>query len=247
MSFPPGTPPRGGVTARSVPAPTLSDSLYPVLLKLAGRTVVVVGGGQVAARKVEGLLASGARVVVVAPRAGETITELAEQGDVGWIVRGFRAADLDEAQLVVAATGDPDLNAVIADAARERNLLVNAVDDPERCDFFLPAVVRRGELVVSVSTSGASPALARELARELGRSLPGSLADYVGLLADARGAILRRYPTEPGRRRRLCEALITSAAREACEAGELEFARAMLGQIVKDEDPPHGGSTGGRR
>ncbi|MDP7114995.1 MAG: bifunctional precorrin-2 dehydrogenase/sirohydrochlorin ferrochelatase, partial [Myxococcota bacterium] len=181
----------------------MSDSLYPISLKLEGRAVAVVGGGRVGAQKLASLLSCGARVTVIAPRVVAEVAERAEQGEIDWIVRPFEPEDLDHVMLAVAATGDVDVNREVVAAAHERRLLVNAVDDPERCDFYLPAVVRRGPLTVSVSTAGASPALARDLAREIGGRLPAALADLTRLFADARAEIQRRHPDEPAERRRL--------------------------------------------
>ncbi len=213
----------------------VSDDLYPVLLKLSGRPVVVVGGGQVAARKVAGLLACGAQVTVVAPRAAAAVAERAEQGEIAWVVREFEPGDLDRATLVVAATGDVAANRQVVAAAHARRLLVNAVDDPERCDFYLPAVVRRGHLSVSVSTAGASPALARDLARELGENLPASLGELTRLLAEARAEIQRRHPDDEALRMRLGEALVRSEARQRIDDGDVAGARALLMAIAAGE------------
>ncbi len=219
----------------------MSAPLYPVLLKLDGRTVAVIGGGQVAARKVSGLLACGARVAVIAPRAVPEIAERAEQGEIDWIVRPVEPGDLDRVDLVVAATGDVDVNRRVVEAAHDRKLLVNAVDDPDRCDFYLPAVIRRGDLVVSVSTSGASPALAREMARELGDGLHPSLGELTQLLAEARADVQRRFPDDPARRTRVSEALIRTSARALLETGDVAGARRILMEIAAD------GATGPRR
>ena len=217
----------------------VSDPLYPVLLKLEGRPVAVVGGGRLGAQKVAGLLSCGARVTVIAPRAAEEIAERAEQGEIDWIVRPFEPEDLDRVMLVVAATSDVDVNREGVAAAHERRMLVNAVDDPDRCDFYLPAVVRRGALSVSVSTAGAAPALARELAREIGGRLPAALADLTRLLADARAEIQRRHADDPAQRRRLAEALVSSDARQRVENGDLDGALDVLRAIVE-------GGGGGR-
>ena len=132
---------------------------YMACLDLTGRSVLVVGGGRVALEKVEGLLASGAEVTVVAP---QVVPELLELG-VTLIRRGYRTADLDGRFLVVAATSTTSVNRRVFHEAEERALLCNVVDVPELCSFILPAVHRQEPIAVAVSTGGASPALAQHL------------------------------------------------------------------------------------
>ena len=139
---------------------------YPVYLNITGRRAVVIGGGEVAGRKVAQLAASGADVTLVSPDATPELERLASEGRVRWIRRTYAPGDLAGAWLAVAATGDPDLHrAVHAEAEREKTLL-NVVDVAELCGFIAPSIVRRGPVTIAVSTGGASPALARKL-REL--------------------------------------------------------------------------------
>lgn len=150
--------------------------LYPVFLDLRGKRCVVVGGGQVARRKVESLVEAGAEVTVVAP--------LVEQMPAGVRVfaRAFRPDDLDHARLVVAATDDPGVNSQVAAAAEARGVWVNAVDDPAHCTVILPAVIRRGAFVLAISTGGASPAFARRLRERLEREFGPEYGEFVSLL-----------------------------------------------------------------
>jgi len=140
---------------------TMGGSYYPVFLDLRGRRCVVVGGGEVARRKVESLLAAGAEVTVVAPRGD------AMPPGVTVVPRTFQSADLDGAFFVISATNDRDVNSAVAAEAEARGILVNVVDVPAESSVILPAVVRRGEFVLAVSTGGASPALARRLRERL--------------------------------------------------------------------------------
>lgn len=149
---------------------------YPVFLDLRGKRCVVVGGGSIAVRKVEGLREAEAVVTVVAPEIGEM------PPDVECISRAFQPADLDDATLVFAATDDPEVNALVASEANARRILVNVVDDPEHCSCILPAVVRRGALRIAVSTAGASPALARKLRQELEATYGPEYGELVELL-----------------------------------------------------------------
>src|SRR5438552_4288433 len=169
---------------------------FPVGLNLAGRWCLVVGGGPVAARRVRSLHEAGARIVVVAAevaaRLEHELRALAEEVRL----RPFVAEDLDGMFVVVAATDDRGVNREVAQLARSRGILVTCVDDPANCDFVLPAVIRRGAVQVSVSTGGASPALARHLRRLLDRLLPAEYAQLAEALAAVR-ARLRRAGVRP--------------------------------------------------
>lgn len=151
---------------------------YPVVLQIQHRKCVVVGGGAVAERKVEGLIAAGADVTVVSPKLSARLESLAAGAEIRVVRRRYRRGDLAGACLVFVATGDPRLAAAVAREARRSGVWVNAADDPAHCDFFLPSVLRRGPLLVAVTTGGTSPALARAVREEIERRLP---ADYAGL------------------------------------------------------------------
>jgi precorrin-2 dehydrogenase/sirohydrochlorin ferrochelatase len=132
---------------------------YPIVLDLTGVPVLVVGGGQIAARKASGLLEAGARLTVVAPVVGSDLAAAAAMVHE----RPYRSADIAGHQLVLTATDDPTVNAQVAIDARQAGVWVNSADDPENCSFILPALARRGSVVVAVGTDGSSPALARHL------------------------------------------------------------------------------------
>lgn len=155
---------------------------YPIVLDLTARRVLVVGGGLVAERKVAGLLAADASVTAVSPRLTPALDALAAAGQLQHVPRRYREGDLAGYQLVFVATGDAGVSAAVAAEGRARGVWVNAADDPPRCDFILPAVVRRGDLLVAVATGGRCPALARALREELERHLT---EDYAGLAAIA--------------------------------------------------------------
>lgn len=157
--------------------------------RLAGRRVVVVGGGAVAEAKVTGLLDTGARVVVVAPEVVPRLAALAEAGTIVWVRRRVRRRHLRPAALVVAATDDGATNAWVCRAARRSGALVNAVDDPEHCDVTVPAVLRRGPATVAITTDGASPAAARFLREHLSTILPAELDQVVALAGAARSQL----------------------------------------------------------
>jgi siroheme synthase-like protein len=158
------------------------DSQYPVNLVVAGRTCVVVGGGTVAARKVDGLLAAGADVVVIAPEIDERI----RTQPVRLVERSYRNGDLTGAWLAIVATGDPKTNRAVRADGDAAGIWINAADDPEACSFTLPAVVRRGPVMVAVSTGGHSPGLAAWIKEEVGARLGPEVAVLAEWLSEAR-------------------------------------------------------------
>lgn len=142
---------------------------YPVnLVGLADRRCIVVGGGEVAQRKVESLLEAGAqRVVVISPRLTHKLRALSQAKRIEHRPRGYQQGDLEGAFVVIAATGDPDVNREVWHEAEERRLLINVADDPQHCSFFVPSVVRRGDLTISICSGGQDPALSARLRQEL--------------------------------------------------------------------------------
>ncbi len=159
---------------------------YPVNLHLEGRSCLVVGGGEVAARKVAGLVEAGATVSVVAPRIGAAL-EL--RTDIEVHRRPYRTGDLHGHWLAIAATDDPATNATVFRDGEEARVWVNGADDPAHCSFTLPSVLRRGDLVVAVSTGGRSPALARWLRQRLAEELGPEYETLLELLAAERAAV----------------------------------------------------------
>jgi uroporphyrin-III C-methyltransferase/precorrin-2 dehydrogenase/sirohydrochlorin ferrochelatase len=151
------------------------SELYPLFLRLAGRRVVVVGGGQMASAKVQGLLPTGARITVVAPLVRPEIAE----APVDVVRRGFTPSDLDDAVLAVAAA-TPEVNRQVSRAGEERRVFVNAVDHPDVCSAFAAGIVRRGGVTLAVSTAGLAPALAGLLREALEVVLPEDLDRWVG-------------------------------------------------------------------
>ncbi len=159
--------------------------LYPVNLLVAGRRCLVVGGGPIAARKAEGLLACGATVHVVASQVGADMRAL----DVTWDERPYRTGDLAGSRLVVTATGVAEVDAAVFADGEVAGIWVNSADDPEHCSFTLPAVVRRGPVVLTVSTGGHSPALAVWLKERIGAHIGPEYEVLAGLLSEERDAV----------------------------------------------------------
>lgn len=142
-------------------------SLYPVFLKIKERECLVIGGGSVAERKVKTLVDYGGSVTLVSPELTSGLEKLVELGQVVHIKRDYRNGDLDGFFLAVAATSDPEVNRKIYEEAEESGILINSVDDPDNCNFFVPSSVRRGDFQVSISTSGKAPYFAKKLRKFL--------------------------------------------------------------------------------
>ena len=165
---------------------------YPAFLDLRAQPCVVVGGGEVAERKVQGLLECEAQVTVISPEATAQIQRWVQDLRVRWEPRRYAPGDLKDAFLVIAATDQEEVNrAVVKEAQRER-VLLNVVDVPSMCTFIAPSVIRRGEVTLAISTGGASPALARKLRESLDHSQLLEYADLSPILSQAREEVRRR-------------------------------------------------------
>lgn len=162
---------------------------YPVLLDLTGRRCVMIGGGVIAERRVDALVTAGAHVIVISPRVTPALLALAGDGRIEHEPRRYREGDLAGADLAFVATDAGEVNATVAREARERQIWINAADDPARCTFILPALVRRGDLTVAVATGGSSPALARAIREELEAYLTDDYATLAAIAAEARREI----------------------------------------------------------
>jgi precorrin-2 dehydrogenase / sirohydrochlorin ferrochelatase len=173
----------------------MRTTFYMACLKLTGRRCLVVGGGSVGLEKVEGLLACGARVHVVAPAVCEGVAELAAVGDIEWSQRRFAPGDLAGHFLAIAATSDTDVNVAVFDEAERRAMLCNVVDVPPLCSFILPAIVRTGPIAIAISTAGSSPALAKRMKREIAEVYGTEYAELAELLNDVRGWAKATLPT----------------------------------------------------
>lgn len=162
---------------------------YPVNLVVSGRSVLVVGAGRVAARKIAGLLRAGAEVHVVAPQLGEEVREWRRAGRLTADERGFEPGDLDGVWLAFTATDEPGTNRAVYREGERRRIWVNAADDPANCSLTLMSVVRRGDLQVAIGTGGRSPALAAHLRERLTEELGPETGDLLEVLAGVRDEI----------------------------------------------------------
>jgi len=161
-------------------------SLFPMFVKLEGRRVVVVGGGEIAAGKIDSLRQAGATVLIVSPALNSQLAALVKENKIEWREKEFAPEDLQDAFLVIAATSVPSVNEAVYRAAEGRGLLCNAVDDIGNCHFYYGAVVQRGDLQIAISTNGKSPALAQRLRKELEEQFGPEYESWVEWLGAAR-------------------------------------------------------------
>jgi precorrin-2 dehydrogenase / sirohydrochlorin ferrochelatase len=190
------------------------SNLFPMFLKLEGRRCLVVGAGKVGEPKIAGLIETAADIRVVALSTSSTVLEWEKAGKIALELRAFSLNDLADIFLVVVATASRELNELIYREAQQRNILCNIVDVPEYCDFYYPAVVRRGDLQIAISTNGQSPSLAQKLRQQLERQFGPGYSRWVSELGATRKLVLASE-LEPERKSELLHAL---ASREAFEA-----------------------------
>ncbi len=177
----------------------MSNALFPIFLKLRDRRCVVVGGGAIAEQKLKSLLETGATVIVVSPNATATIQQYAREGVVDWKKKIFEPSDLDGALLVISATASREVDELVYRESERRGALCNAVDDPPRCHFYYPSIIRRGDLQIAISTNGKSPALAQRLRRELEETFDSSYEGWLEWLGKVR-ELYFNSPIESGTR-----------------------------------------------
>jgi precorrin-2 dehydrogenase / sirohydrochlorin ferrochelatase len=208
------------------------STLFPMFLKLEGKRCVVIGAGKVGEPKIGGLLGTGARVHVVALGASEKVHAWARDGKIILDLRTFVPEDLEETFLVIVATASRVLNEEIYREALRRGVLCNAVDVPQYCDFYYPAVVRRGDLQIAVSTGGQSPSLAQKIRQQLERQFGPGYERWVRELGATRRSVLASE-LDPQRKRALLQSL---ASREAFEAALAEKSEKQSAEDVGRTD-----------
>ena len=182
---------------------------YPIFLDIQNRNCLVVGGGTVGTRKVMTLLGCGATVMVVSPDVTSTLQALSKNGIITLAKRPFQAFDLNDKFLVIGATDNPPLNREIHTAAERLGILYNIADCPESCNFILPSIVSRGDLVIAISTSGTSPAFAKKLRKDLEKEFGKEYAIFLKLMGAIRKKRLANN-NEPEANKHVFEQLINS-------------------------------------
>lgn len=205
---------------------------YSISLDLKDKRCVVVGGGGVAERKVRSLIAYGAVVRVISPNITRGLNKLKSGNKIVHLRRGYRRGDLKEAFLVFGATSSEALNSRISTDARKERTLVNIVDSPAKCDFIVPASINRGNLTISISTSGASPALARFLRQRLEKDYGSEYGKFLKIMENLRHEVLEKVQ-DKNRRKRIFEKMVKSNAVRLIKMGDEKKAIARLREMTE--------------
>jgi uroporphyrin-III C-methyltransferase/precorrin-2 dehydrogenase/sirohydrochlorin ferrochelatase len=217
---------------------------FPVFLNISGKHCLVVGAGGIAVRKVELLLKADARIRVVAKEVGASISALQQEHEFECLNRDFENSDLEDIELVIAATDDRDLNSRISNLARERHIPVNVVDNPDLCSFIMPSIVDRNPVQIAVSTGGASPVLARMLRSHLESTIPAAYGELAKLCDNHRDQVKQAFP-KVEERRIFWESVLDGPVAEHVFSGRAEDARNLLAQLIDSatSDPDYKGEV----
>jgi uroporphyrin-III C-methyltransferase/precorrin-2 dehydrogenase/sirohydrochlorin ferrochelatase len=222
---------------------------FPIFLDIRNRACLVVGGGTVAARKTESLLKAGACVVIVAPllcpELRERVSEHSLNGRITHRAEVFSPQHLEEVALAMAATGDAEIDHAVSQAARQRHIPVNVVDNPALCSFIMPAIVDRSPVLIAVSTGGASPILARLLRARLETMIPAAYGRLAAYAASFRMHVKQRFP-QPDRRRRFWENILQGPFAEMVLAGRGQAAKAYLEHLLSHDGYRSDGGSSAR-
>lgn len=197
---------------------------YLISLDLKDKDCLVVGGGSVAERKARSLLQCGARVRVVSPEIVPAIESMAQKGEIIYRAGYYQKSDLEGVFLVIGATDQEKVNRQIADDCVERNLIVNIVDDPGKGNFFVPAVVSRGDLSIAVSTAGKSPMLARRLREELEETFGPQYAEFLDMLGELRENVIKKVTNEE-KKRDILESLVDDVVLGLLKEGRMDLVK----------------------
>ncbi len=210
---------------------------YPVMMNLLDKQVVVVGGGRVAFRKTIGLLDSGANVVVISPELVEELQQLYKESRITWIPECFSPEQLDGFEpitLVFGATDIREVNVKLSNEAMRRKIPCNIADVPDLCTFIVPAVITQGDLIISVSTGGASPALARRIREDLEKKFGPEYATMTKLMGELRKQIVRNGSDSEANKKVFLE-IVDSQLLPALRDNDLDMASMILSEILPDE------------
>jgi precorrin-2 dehydrogenase/sirohydrochlorin ferrochelatase len=204
---------------------------YPVYLELRERPCVVIGGGAIAERKALSLLEAGADVTIVSPTLTQKLQELSVSGKINHLQKEYDEKDLSGEFLVIAATNSPEINTRVAQACKKRHVLVNVAVPPEESSFIVPSVVERGELLIAISTSGASPALSRKIRQELEEKYGPEYELYLAKLSAIRKRIMEEIP-DAERRRQIFQLIVDSDVFDLLKQDKTHEAEYRLAEIA---------------
>ncbi len=206
---------------------------FPVFVNLTGKCVVVVGGGEVAERKVASLSGTGAEITVISPDLTAQLLSLAKSNAIQWQKRNYSRGDCAGAALVFSATDDAAISQEVWEEATAAGILINTADQHSLCDFIMPAVFRRGDLAVAISTGGASPALAATLREQLSDMFGPEYEQLLEMLSRTRSEIQRRFQEEHDRKA-LQYRILNSDVMRLLKRQDREGAERLLRQIIED-------------
>ena len=204
---------------------------YPIFLDLKEKNCVVIGGGKVAERKVLSLIDTGAKVLVISPVFSPVLKSLAEKGRIDHLARKYMKGDLQDAFLAISATNNKKINESVSEEAGEKKIFLNIVDIPKLCDFFVPSVVRQGELLIAISTSGKSPALAKKIRKELEEVFGWEYSVFLELLGAIRLRLLTKSHDKTYNKRLFTE-IVSSDLLEFIREGEVNEVDRILKEVL---------------
>ena len=207
---------------------------YPVMVDLTDREVLVVGGGSVAGRKIETLLEYGAVVNVVSRELSTEIKCHVDSGKVRYLGEEFSMVFLKDKFLVIAATDNAELNHRISQVAEEKGMLINAVDQPADCNFIVPSIIKKGDLIVAVSTSGKSPALAKKIRKQLNDYFGDEYELFLRMMGRIRNEVLESE-SDHNKNSRIFNRIVDSGLLEAVKANDINHAALILSEILGRE------------
>lgn len=207
------------------------SAYYPIYLQLHDQPCVVIGGGRIAEDKVTGLLAAGGRVTIVSPDLTTHLQELVERGEITHMARRYQSGDLAGAFIVISATDQTEINHQVWQEASANKQLVNVVDDTPRCNFIAPAILRKGDLTIAISTGGKAPALAVRLKEQLQREIGPEVERFLELVGQLREPLSQHVP-DLETRKALWYELVDSDALNLLAQGDEPAARETISKIV---------------
>lgn len=207
------------------------NKYYPVFLDIRDKKIIVVGGGEVALRKTEAILECGGKVTLISPVLNDNLTDLNRRRKIRVTKREYRKGDIDKSYLVIAATDNNELNVEISKEAKKKNIPVNVVDLPQNCDFIIPSTIRRGNLVIAISTEGTSPALARKIRQELEETFGDHYAEFLKEMKKIRGQIINKI-SDIKKRKEIFEKLVNSDIIDLLKRGEKEVVMKRIKEIA---------------
>jgi siroheme synthase-like protein len=213
------------------------NTYYPVYLELRDQPCIVIGGGKIAEGKVEGLLAVEAQVKIIAPELTPHLQSLADENKISYISRAYQAGDLTGAFIVICATDQPEINHQVWQEASANHQLVNVVDDIPRCNFIAPSILRNGDLIIAISTSGKAPALAVRLKERLQKELGNEYARFLELAGHLREPLARHIP-DFATRKKIWYEIVDSGILDVLAEGDEERAIEIISEKVGFEFQP---------